>query len=65
MLFFDTIANERLVQQNGRRQGIFSSKIELFYLALNMERIQERTLINKSADNTQVRPNVMRYYSSY
>ena len=51
MLFFDTIANERLVQQNGRRHGIFSTKLELlelFYLALNMERIQpKRTSINQ------------------
>ena len=46
--FFDTIANERLVQQNGRRHGIFFTKIELFYLALNMERFQKRTSITVS-----------------
>lgn len=42
MIFFETIANERLVQQNGRRHGIFSTKLELFYLA-PMERIQKTT----------------------
>ena len=47
MLVFETIANERLVQQNGRRHGIFSTKLELFYLALNMERLQKITSINQ------------------
>ena len=47
MLFFETIANESLVQQNGRRHRIFSTKLELFYLALNMERFQKKTSINQ------------------
>ena len=36
MLVFETAANERLAQQNGRRHGIFSAKLTLFYLAFNV-----------------------------
>lgn len=43
MIFFETIANERLVQQNGRRHGIFSTKLELFYLAPMELGIQKTT----------------------
>ena len=59
MLVFETAANERLAQQNGRRHGIFSRKVNTVLLGFQRGEVLEKN-INKSADNTPARSNVMR-----